>query len=81
LQFEEAKKVALAYRERFCEIPTKEIFREYFMLFSTAEDVKKCPEFEAQLKNCENYDESIAYINENPPMFKSFEDFLKECYK
>lgn len=81
LQFEEAKKVALAYRERFCEIPTKEIFREYFMLFSTAEDVKKCPEFEAQLKNCENYEESIAYIDANTPMFKNYEEFLKACYE
>ena len=81
LQFEEAKKVALAYRERFSEMPTKEIFREYFMLFSTSEDVKKCPEFEAQLKNCENYDESIAYIDNNPPMFENYEEFLKACYE
>ena len=81
LQFKEAKNVALAYKEKFNEEPKKEIFREYFMLFSSAEDIKKCPEYDKEMKNCENYEESIAYIDNHPPMFKSYEEFLKECYK
>lgn len=81
LQFVEAKGVALAYRNKFNENPKKEIFREYFMLFSSAEEIKSCPEFDKEMKNCENYSESIAYINNNPPMFENFEEFLKACYE
>lgn len=81
VQFEEAKALALAYRDRFGEDPPKEVFREYFMLFSSAEAVESCREYKNQLECCGNYDESIVYMRGRTPIFDSFEDFLRTCYK
>lgn len=80
-QFEEAKCLALAYRERFSQEPTKEIFKEYFMLFSTADEAAKSPEFRLRMENCGNFDETVAYMNSRNPMFDSFEEFLQRCYE
>lgn len=80
-QFEEAKALAIAYRNRFGKEPFKEVFREYFMLFSSAEAVESCKEYKNQLECCGNYEESIFYMRGRTPMFDNFELFLKACYK
>lgn len=79
-QLAEAKELALAYREKFrCE-PEKELFSEYFMLFCTADEAAAVPKFRSQMNECENYDDTIAYMNSRKPMFDSYEEFLKYCY-
>jgi acetyltransferase-like isoleucine patch superfamily enzyme len=80
-QFEEAKRLALAYRERFSVNPPKEVFKEYFMLFCTADEAASSTEFKIRMKNCANYDETVSYMNTNKPMFNSYEEFLEKCYE
>ena len=79
LQFEEAKVVALEYQKRYGKMPPKDVFYEYFMLFCTPEEIAEHPKFIFQMNCCENYGESVAYMNANPPMFESYEAFLKAC--
>lgn len=80
-QFSEAKVLAKEYLNRFNKKPEKEVFSEYFMLFCTADEAKNVPAFNRQLRNCCNYDESIAYMSNNKPMFSSFEEFLNCCFE
>ena len=80
-QFSEAKALAIAYRERFSVEPPKEIFKEYFMLFSTAEWSLNVPQFRSRMANCGNLDETVAYMDAHKPMFSSYEEFLKKCYE
>lgn len=81
LQFSEARGLALAYREKFSKLPPMEIFKEYFMLFASAEEAVKLPEFYSRMRNCGNLGETIAYMNSHKPMFDSYEEFLENCYK
>lgn len=80
-QLEEAKRLAISYRESFSAEPPKELFKEYFMLFSTADEASSVAEFRLRMENCGNYDETVAYMNSHKPMFTSFEEFLKKCYE
>lgn len=80
-QFEEAKKMALVYKERFGTEPKQEIFSEYFMLFCRSDDAEKIPSFKAQMETGANYQETVQYMNTHKPMFDSYEAFLAECYK
>lgn len=79
-QFEEAKQMALIYRERFGKEPPKEVFHEYFMLFSSADEACNVPEFRVQLETGSNLSESVAYMKAHKPMFNSYEEFLEKCF-
>ena len=79
LQFAEAKNLVLEYKKKYGKIPPIEVFTEHFMLFSSAQVATSIPAFNRQLHNCGNYDESIAYMTKNPPMFASYEAFLAAC--
>ena len=79
-QYEEAKKLALCYRERYSCTPPKEIFMEYFMLFCNAQEAAAVPKFHSRMESGGNYDETVAYMNSRKPMFECYEEFLKECY-
>ena len=79
-QFEEAKKMARIYREKFSS-PPREVFREYFMLFSGADEAMQSPDFRFQMDLCDNSAESEVYMQEHKPMFESYEAFLEACYK
>lgn len=78
-QFEEAKRLVLAYRERFLTDPPKEVFKEYFMLFSTVEEAANTLVFRSRMKCCGNFEESIVYMESRNPMFNSYEEFLENC--
>lgn len=80
-QFADAKKLALEYRRRFGCDPSIEEFREYFPLFCTADQASKIPEFRRQMETAANYADCYACMDENGPIFDSYESFLKECYK
>ena len=80
-QFDEAKKLAIAYRRRFLSDPPQELFREDFMLFCTAKEAENVPKFRSQMANCGNYEETVCYMNRHKPLFDSYEEFLKKCYE
>ncbi|MBR5773389.1 MAG: acyltransferase [Clostridia bacterium] len=80
-QLDEAKKLALCYREKYSCNPPKEIFMEYFMLFCTAQEAADVPKFRSRMASGGNYDEAVAYMNSRKPMFASFEEFLQKCYE
>lgn len=79
LQLSEAKELAKAYYEKNKELPKPDIFHEYFMLFSSYEDICKNPVFANKLKKGCNESESIAFVQNNEPMFKSYSEFLDYC--
>lgn len=79
-QFAEAKEMALIYQQRFGKHPPKEIFREYFMLFSTASEAEQVPEFRSQMALCDGFQESEAYMNTHKPMFEDYEAFMGACF-
>ena len=80
LQLKEAKELALAYNERFAKKPDKEVFHEYFMLFADKQDILSCEAFNNKMNLCGNREQSFEYLQENQPVFASFEEFLKYCF-
>ena len=80
-QFLEAKDLALRYKSRFGVAPPQEVFDEYFMLFLPSEDAAKNPRFQFQMKTSGNYDQSVAYMDGQKPMFSSYEEFLEACFQ
>lgn len=81
LQYEEAKDIAVRYKERFHKEPPKEVFLEYFMLFATREEALKIPSFRAQMGRMENFEATGDYMDAHAPMFPNYEAFLKSCYQ
>ena len=50
------------------------------MLFSKRDDILKDSLYLEKAKLCENFQESIVYIEQNPPLFENFEEFLRYCF-
>lgn len=80
LQLAEAKVLAQRYFDRFGKYPPKEIFKEYFLLFSDYETAASVPEFLAQMKLTGNLEQTKAYMEANPARFESYEAFLQACF-
>ena len=80
MQFEEARTVALHYRERFGVNPPREIFSEYFQLFCTREQAEKVDAFRRQMARMDTLAETQTYMEANPPIFDGYEAFLNACY-
>lgn len=71
-QISDAKQLYLAYKDRYNEKPTQELFHEYFFLFSDDENI--LPDiFKNKLK-----EENISFCNKNA-YFKNYEDFCEFC--
>lgn len=81
LQFEEARDLALRYKERFGSEPPQEIFSEYFMLFASAEEAQRVPVFRDQMGRMENFEACVRYMNHNPPRFAGYAAFLQACFQ
>ncbi len=80
LQLQEATALARRYRERFGEMPPKEVFSEYFMLFASKEDALRVGAFKAQMETSMNFNECEAFMDANTPMFDSYDAFLKALF-
>lgn len=80
-QFSEAKDMVIKYRQRFSKQPPKEVFSEYFMLFSSKDDAVSVDKFRKQMETSMNYEKCLEYIEAHKPMFADYEQFLQECYK
>lgn len=78
-QFAEAKTLVREYRMKFGKDPAGDVLAEYCMLFSAAEQAAENPAFRTKLKSGGNYEESVAWLREHPPMFDSYEAFLEAC--
>lgn len=81
LQFEEAKTLALEYRERFGVLPPQEIFCEYFMLFCDVESAKQCTAFCNQMKAVGDEADMEQYMQTHDPMFCNYQEFLNACFR
>ena len=81
LQLEEAKDIAIRYKNRFQKQPPIEIFSEYFPLFLTRQEAEAIPTFRAQMGRMESFDETAAYMDAHKPEFDGYEAFLQYCYQ
>lgn len=79
MQLEEAKKLAVEYYKRYGMRAPRNIFHEYFMLFTSTKDL--IPAFKQKMSLGGGFDESLRYMDDNKPMFRSFEEFLRYCYE
>ncbi len=79
-QLEEAKTLAVEYKKRYGKTPPEEIFYEYFMLFENKQSAVSKDWCVDMMKRCGNLEESCEYMNNNPPIFESYEDFLEYCF-
>jgi len=79
-QFSEAKVLAQQYLERFGVYPPKEVFSEYFMLFSGYEEAAAVPAFRKQMELLGNAEETKSYMMKNPPQYPGYQAFLQACY-
>ncbi|HAT4090152.1 TPA: acyltransferase [Clostridium perfringens] len=77
MQLEEAKKLAISYKERYGKIPPKEVFHEFFMLFTTVDKLEK--PFVDKMKLCENFEDSMEYMKNFVPIFSNYEEFIRYC--
>lgn len=80
-QFEEAKALAIRYRERFDAEPPVEVFAEYFMLFATRQEAEQVPAFKRQMALMGNYEQTCAYMDVHPPVYPGYPAFLQACYE
>lgn len=78
-QLAEAKTLVREYRQRFGKDPAREVMAEYFMLFSTLEQAQANPAFRTKMKSGGNYEQTVTYMQEHPPVFESYESFLETC--
>ncbi len=81
LQFTEAKILAQQYFRRFGTKPPKEIFTEYFMLFSDFEEAVSVPVFRKQMELMGNFGDTKAYMMKNTPPYPGYEAFLQACFR
>lgn len=81
LQFEEAKALALKYYQVFGKKPSEDVFREYFMLFKNADEIKNNKNFVRQMETSGNSLAAFEYVKNNPPMFNGFDEFLNSCFE
>ena len=79
-QFEEAREIAVRYRQRFGSAPDRAVLNVYFMLFSTKDEADKVGAFRRQMETSGTYAECAEWMRENAPMFSSYEEFLQACY-
>lgn len=75
-QYDEAVNIVKSYRERFKKDPPKEALPAYFFLFEPRKRLTN-QVFINRLKLCGNFNESLSEFLITPPMFESYELFLK----
>lgn len=80
LQIDEAKKLAVCFKERYGHMPPVEVFHEFFCLFSSSEDIRFNSVFANQMSLCGN--ESASYLAQDnfKRPFGSYDEFLRFCF-
>lgn len=80
MQLEEAKILALQYYEVYHKKPEREIFHEYFMLFSDENAIKNNSVFCKKINLCGNLKEMPIYLEKYPPLFRDYDEFMRYCF-
>lgn len=80
-QFAEAKTLALEYFNCYGTKPDCDIFHEYFMLFSSFEEIQQNPLFLKKTKSGRNKKKSVNLLQAQKPLFDAFDDFIKACFE
>lgn len=78
-QLSEAKNLAMEYHRRFGKLPPREVFHEYFMLFSNTNAVSTCAAFSEKMNKHGNFEQSEIYMADHKPPFENYEQFLAWC--
>ncbi len=78
-QRSEIENLAKNYYDRYKKIPSKEIFHEYFMAFSSWEEVKNENVFRNKMRLGTGEDSSKEYLIRNERLYSSYEDFITKC--
>lgn len=73
-QLDEAVEIYKRYKQRFQKVPPKELFHEYFYLF-TSSSADLCEVFRQKLDDHENADECMDWIDSHDSLFDSFDSF------
>lgn len=73
-QLDEAVEIYSRYKQRFQMVPSKELFHEYFYLFSSS-STDLCDVFRQKLDDHGNADECMDWIDSHDPLFDSFDSF------
>ena len=76
-QLEEAVNFYHSYIRRYNQLPTEELFHEYFFLFSSGKTGTLNPSFERKMHDHGCFNESLNAWNNNKPIFESFIEFCK----
>lgn len=79
-QLIEAKKLAIAYRDKMGKIPDQRVFHEYFMLFSDENEIYKTPEYVDKIGLCMNEQQSLEIMKSSKAKFKNFDAFIQYCF-
>ena len=77
-QFTEAKALAREYFSCYGTIPDRDIFHEYFMLFSSFEEIQQNHIFFKKMENTKN---SMNFLQTRKPLFDNFDCFIKSCFE
>lgn len=72
-QLKEAVDIYIHYFKRFGKTPEKEVFHEYFYLFSKENNLSSI--FEGKIIENKNFDECMQYLLYHKPLFESYDEF------
>lgn len=74
-QLGEAVAIYKQYCETYKKIPDKEIFHEYFYLFSSADALTEL--YKEKMRETGDYDACLQYIKTHKPMFENYDAFCE----
>lgn len=80
-QFAEAKQLATEYFNCYGKVPECEVFHEYFMLFTSFEEIQQNSVFANKMKKGSDIKCPSEFLPQNKPLFDSFNDFIKACFE
>lgn len=75
-QLDEAVEIYRRYKLRFRKVPPKEVFHEYFYIFTSSPD-DLCDVFRQKLDDHDNADECMNWLSSHNPLFDSFDSFCE----
>lgn len=79
-QLDEARELAREYYHKFGKQPPKEVFHEYFMLFSDLSTIKEEQWCMKKMGLCGNLNQSLEFASNNAPVFHNYDEFMKFCF-
>ena len=74
-QLSEAVDIFVRYYDRYGRYPTEDLFHEYFYIFTSGEMLSTT--FKKKMIENGNYNECLAFLRDNTPLFKNYEQFCE----